>query len=144
MRMIYWAGCQLLFFSLLCDNFHLSAKWQGEKDPDLSTWFAVHLTGNSYNSLGFNMEKILKAELKTSLLKAFGSSGGGCISQGQSYETDSGRVFVKINHKPQVNTDRLLADNVDAYREQWVCLVAYRCLLMIVNGVFSSFRCLSL
>ncbi|NWR76453.1 FN3K kinase, partial [Centropus unirufus] len=47
------------------------------------------------------MEKILKAELKTSILKAFGSSGGGCISQGQAYETDSGRVFVKINHKPQ-------------------------------------------
>lgn len=48
------------------------------------------------------MEKLLKAELKTTLLKAFGSSGGGCISQGQSYETDHGRVFVKINNKPQV------------------------------------------
>ncbi|KAG6932030.1 fructosamine 3 kinase [Chelydra serpentina] len=47
------------------------------------------------------MEKLLKTELKTSILKAFGSSGGGYISQGQSYETDSGRVFVKINHKPQ-------------------------------------------
>ncbi|XP_050775373.1 fructosamine-3-kinase isoform X2 [Gopherus flavomarginatus] len=47
------------------------------------------------------MEKLLKIELKTSILKAFGSAGGGYISQGQSYETDSGRVFVKINHKPQ-------------------------------------------
>ncbi|XP_068888354.1 fructosamine-3-kinase [Aphelocoma coerulescens] len=47
------------------------------------------------------MEKILKAELNTNVLKALGSSGGGCISQGQTYETDSGRVFVKINHKPQ-------------------------------------------
>lgn len=51
------------------------------------------------------MEKLLKTELKTSLLKAFGSSGGGCISQGQCYETDHGRVFVKINGKPQVNDD---------------------------------------
>uniref|UniRef100_A0A670K5C8 protein-ribulosamine 3-kinase n=1 Tax=Podarcis muralis TaxID=64176 RepID=A0A670K5C8_PODMU len=50
------------------------------------------------------MEKLLKSELKTSVLKAFGSSGGGCISQGQSYETDHGRVFVKINNKPQART----------------------------------------
>ncbi|XP_034646137.1 fructosamine-3-kinase isoform X4 [Trachemys scripta elegans] len=50
------------------------------------------------------MEKLLKTELKTSILKAFGSSGGGYISRGQSYKTDSGRVFVKINHKPQART----------------------------------------
>uniref|UniRef100_A0A8D0GPH0 protein-ribulosamine 3-kinase n=1 Tax=Sphenodon punctatus TaxID=8508 RepID=A0A8D0GPH0_SPHPU len=51
------------------------------------------------------MEKLLKTELKTSLLKAFGgSAGGGCISQGQSYETDSGRVFVKINLSSQART----------------------------------------
>ncbi|XP_062979313.1 fructosamine-3-kinase isoform X2 [Elgaria multicarinata webbii] len=50
------------------------------------------------------MEKLLKAELKTTVLKAFGRSGGGCISQGQSYETDHGRVFVKINSKPQART----------------------------------------
>lgn len=54
------------------------------------------------------MEKILKTELKTSVLKAFGSSGGGYISQGQAYETDTGRVFVKVNHKPQVNASRYL------------------------------------
>ncbi|XP_061472451.1 fructosamine-3-kinase [Rhineura floridana] len=50
------------------------------------------------------MEKLLKTELKTTVLKAFGSSGGGCISQGQNYETDHGRVFVKINTKPQART----------------------------------------
>lgn len=55
------------------------------------------------------MEKLLKIELKTSILKAFGSSGGGYISRGQSYETDSGQVFVKINHKPQVNADNIAA-----------------------------------
>ncbi|TRZ19306.1 hypothetical protein HGM15179_007784 [Zosterops borbonicus] len=51
-----------------------------------------------------SVEKILKAELSTNILKALGSSGGGCISQGQTYETDRGRVFVKINHKPQART----------------------------------------
>uniref|UniRef100_A0A8D0EAT6 protein-ribulosamine 3-kinase n=1 Tax=Salvator merianae TaxID=96440 RepID=A0A8D0EAT6_SALMN len=50
------------------------------------------------------MEKLLKTELKTTVLKAFGSSGGGYISQGQSYETDHGRIFVKINNKPQART----------------------------------------
>lgn len=63
------------------------------------------------------MEEILKRELKTSVLKAFGSSGGGYISQGQGYETDSGRVFVKINHKPQVNASRYLTVNIIACRE---------------------------
>lgn len=35
------------------------------------------------------------------MLKSTGHSGGGCISEGQSYDTDNGRVFVKINHKSQ-------------------------------------------
>ncbi|XP_062930348.1 ketosamine-3-kinase isoform X4 [Mobula hypostoma] len=47
------------------------------------------------------MENVLKRELNTARLKGFGYAGGGCISQGQSYETDSGRVFVKVNHKSQ-------------------------------------------
>lgn len=63
------------------------------------------------------MEKILKTELKTSVLKAFGGSGGGYISQGQSYETDTGRVFVKVNHKPQVIASRYLTTNVVVCRE---------------------------
>ena len=48
------------------------------------------------------MEAMLKKELGTSMLKYTGYSGGGCISEGQSYDTDNGRVFVKINHKSQV------------------------------------------
>ncbi|CDR08188.1 unnamed protein product [Oncorhynchus mykiss] len=48
------------------------------------------------------MEAQLKKELGTSMLKSTGHSGGGCISQGQSFDTDHGRVFVKINHKSQV------------------------------------------
>ncbi|XP_053309349.1 ketosamine-3-kinase [Spea bombifrons] len=47
------------------------------------------------------MESLLKKELGSSLMKPSGHSGGGCISQGQSYDTDKGRVFVKINHKPE-------------------------------------------
>ncbi|XP_060620514.2 fructosamine-3-kinase [Anolis sagrei] len=51
------------------------------------------------------MEKALKSGLKTSLLAPFGkSSGGGCISQGQAYETDAGLVFVKVNGKAQART----------------------------------------
>ncbi|NP_001086297.1 fructosamine 3 kinase related protein S homeolog [Xenopus laevis] len=47
------------------------------------------------------MEALLRNELDTALLKATGHIGGGCINQGQSYDTDRGRVFVKINHKPE-------------------------------------------
>ncbi|KAM6956901.1 ketosamine-3-kinase [Aplochiton taeniatus] len=47
------------------------------------------------------MEAKLKKELETSMLKLTGHSGGGCISEGQSYDTDNGRIFVKINHKSQ-------------------------------------------
>ncbi|XP_048411507.1 ketosamine-3-kinase [Stegostoma tigrinum] len=50
------------------------------------------------------MESLLKRELNTVSLKQLGYAGGGCISQGQSYETDTGRVFVKINHKNQAKT----------------------------------------
>ncbi|XP_061556723.1 ketosamine-3-kinase [Phycodurus eques] len=47
------------------------------------------------------MEDKLKKELGTATLKSAGHSGGGCISQGQSYHTDTGKVFVKLNHKSQ-------------------------------------------
>lgn len=48
------------------------------------------------------MEQLLQRELGCSRVKAVGLSGGGCISEGQSYSTDSGTVFAKINHKSQV------------------------------------------
>lgn len=48
------------------------------------------------------MEQVIKRELGCSTVKAVGSSGGGCISEGQSYSTDSGTVFAKFNHKSQV------------------------------------------
>lgn len=48
------------------------------------------------------MEELLRRELGCSSVKATGHSGGGCISQGQSYDTDKGRVFVKVNTKAEV------------------------------------------
>lgn len=48
------------------------------------------------------MEALLKRELGCDFVKATGHSGGGCISQGQSYDTDKGRVFVKVNSKAEV------------------------------------------
>ncbi|XP_054616161.1 ketosamine-3-kinase isoform X1 [Dunckerocampus dactyliophorus] len=47
------------------------------------------------------MEAKLKKELGTSMLKSAGQASGGCISEGQSFDTDTGKVFVKINHKSQ-------------------------------------------
>ncbi|XP_058029343.1 fructosamine-3-kinase isoform X2 [Ahaetulla prasina] len=47
------------------------------------------------------MENLLKSELKTTVLKLLGGSRGGYICQGQAYETDGRRVFVKSNDKPQ-------------------------------------------
>ncbi|XP_037013658.2 ketosamine-3-kinase isoform X1 [Artibeus jamaicensis] len=47
------------------------------------------------------MEELLRRELGCSSVKATGHSGGGCISQGQSYDTDKGRVFVKVNAKSE-------------------------------------------
>lgn len=41
------------------------------------------------------MESLLRRELKAATLRCLGRSGGGCISEGQSYETDAGKVFVK-------------------------------------------------
>ncbi|KAK7474331.1 hypothetical protein BaRGS_00034379 [Batillaria attramentaria] len=47
------------------------------------------------------MEELLKRELNTSKLKSLGRTGGGCISEGSSYDTDLGRVFIKINGKEE-------------------------------------------
>uniref|UniRef100_A0A3Q0RAE9 protein-ribulosamine 3-kinase n=1 Tax=Amphilophus citrinellus TaxID=61819 RepID=A0A3Q0RAE9_AMPCI len=47
------------------------------------------------------MEAKLKKELGTTMLKPAGRAGGGCISEGQTYHTDTGKVFAKINHKSE-------------------------------------------
>lgn len=53
-------------------------------------------------SKNYELEELLRRELDTSILRSAGRSGRGCISDGCTYETDSGRVFVKINRKPEV------------------------------------------
>ncbi|XP_069510638.1 ketosamine-3-kinase-like [Ambystoma mexicanum] len=47
------------------------------------------------------MESLLRSELGTALLEETGHSQGGCISHGKTYNTDAGRVFVKMNHRPE-------------------------------------------
>ncbi|XP_075375008.1 ketosamine-3-kinase-like isoform X3 [Mycteria americana] len=47
------------------------------------------------------MEDALRRELGTAVLRPTGHLGGGCISQGQSYDTDRGRVYVKSNSKAE-------------------------------------------
>nr|XP_027777999.1 fructosamine-3-kinase isoform X2 [Marmota flaviventris] len=47
------------------------------------------------------MEQLLRAELRTATLRAFGIPGAGCISEGRAYETDAGPVFVKVNRRTQ-------------------------------------------
>lgn len=45
------------------------------------------------------MEAQIKKILGTTKFKPTGQCGGGCINQGESYDTDNGRVFVKLNFK---------------------------------------------
>ncbi|XP_060090685.1 ketosamine-3-kinase-like [Heteronotia binoei] len=47
------------------------------------------------------MEDILRRELGTSVLRTTGHSGSGCISHGESFHTDHGRVYVKINSRAE-------------------------------------------
>lgn len=48
-----------------------------------------------------SIEKIIKQELETSVFQSLGISGGGCISQGTAFKTDSGNIFVKYNNKSE-------------------------------------------
>lgn len=49
------------------------------------------------------MEAKIRAELGLSQLTCVrGRGGGGCISQGEAYETDKGMIFVKNNSKKDV------------------------------------------
>lgn len=67
------------------------------------------------------MEELLRRELGFSSVKATGHSVGGCISQGQSYDTDRGRVFVKVNSKAEVRAaaGRGLRSAIRSLRAGW-------------------------
>ena len=48
------------------------------------------------------LEDILKKELNTTKCQALGFTSGGCINEGQSFDTDHGKVFVKLNGNSEV------------------------------------------
>lgn len=47
----------------------------------------------------------IKDLLETQVLKKTGFTAGGCINEGEGYETDNGLVFIKKNNSPHVNVD---------------------------------------
>lgn len=48
------------------------------------------------------LEEILKKELHTTKCQGLGFASGGCINEGQSFDTDHGKIFVKVNDKSGV------------------------------------------
>ena len=54
------------------------------------------------------MEALLRRELSTTGVVALGRSSGGCISDGRSFDTDSGKVFVKHNSDPKAGNLRVV------------------------------------
>ena len=49
------------------------------------------------------MEELKKQLCLGSIKSLGGVAGGGCISNGQSYQTDVGKIFVKSNDKQEVS-----------------------------------------
>ena len=58
------------------------------------------------------LEEILQKELNTTKLKPLGFVTGGCINQGQSYLTENGKIFVKVNEKSEVNLTYQIEGNL--------------------------------
>ena len=50
-----------------------------------------------------NLSNVLRRELGAQSVKTIGGGGGGCISQGQGYQVDAAKVFVKMNDKKGVS-----------------------------------------
>lgn len=90
------------------------------------------------------METLLKQELGYSSVKATGHSGGGCISQGQSYDTDRGRVFVKVNSKAEVGPPALGQGPLLGPGLKWGPGLGLGCVLRYRAGRDSSSRSRSL
>ena len=49
------------------------------------------------------IEGLLRQELDTRTLEAFGGEGGGNVCKGQAYRVDGGNIYVKINTGPGVS-----------------------------------------
>lgn len=48
------------------------------------------------------LEEFLKKELNTTKCQGLALASGGCISEGRSFDTDHGKIFVKVNAKSEV------------------------------------------
>ena len=48
------------------------------------------------------LEEVLKKELNTTTCKSLGFASGGCTNEGQGYDTDHGKIFVKLNEGSEV------------------------------------------
>ena len=73
------------------------------------------------------LEEILREELGTTKCKSLGFASGGCINEGQSFDTDQGKIFVKLNEKSEVRTpkdfrDLLRGISVGGFPWNWFCL----------------------
>ena len=72
------------------------------------------------------LEEILREELGTTKCKSLGFASGGCINEGQSFDTDQGKIFVKLNEKSEVRTpkdfrDLLRGISVRSFPWDFVC-----------------------
>ncbi|KAJ7386944.1 fructosamine 3 kinase [Desmophyllum pertusum] len=47
------------------------------------------------------LEEFLKKELNTTKCQGLALASGGCISEGRSFDTDHGKIFVKVNAKSE-------------------------------------------
>lgn len=56
------------------------------------------------------LEEILREELGSTKCKSLGFASGGCINEGQSFDTDQGKIFVKLNEKSEVRTPKDFRD----------------------------------
>ncbi|XP_072163770.1 ketosamine-3-kinase-like isoform X1 [Diadema setosum] len=70
------------------------------------------------------MEKLIKEAVNASRIKRFGGGGGGCISDGQSYDTDKGKYFVKVNGRGEA---RRMFDGEQASLEAILATNTVRC-----------------
>ena len=67
------------------------------------------------------LEEILQKELNTTKLEPLGFATGGCINEGQSYLTENGKIFVKVNEKSEVNLTYQIEGNLLRYVKLSAC-----------------------
>ena len=73
-----------------------------------------------------SLVKFLKEKLQTNQLEYTGYSGQGCINEGQSFKTDTGVVFVKINKLSGVPTGESVSHSRVVFNGEYNSLVAIK------------------